>query len=116
MGWAAGVERIQLAATEKPRRQAVTDLFVALATPEARVTGFTLAAEARRAGLAVQVELAGRSMKGQLKQAARLQAAHVAVVGGEHGIEVKDMVSGEQEPVESSSAAVAHILRGRSFT
>ena len=113
MGWAAGVERILLAAAEKPRREAVCDLYVALASPEARPGAFRLAAEARRAGLAVQVELAGRSMKGQLKQASRLRAHYVAVVGGEQAIEVKDMESGEQEPVESTSAAVARVLKGR---
>ena len=40
----------------------------------------------------------GRSLKGQLKQAARLQARYVAVLGDE-GIELKDMESGEQETV-----------------
>ncbi len=51
-------------------------------------------------------------MKGQFKQAARLQARYVAVLGDE-GIELKDMESGEQEPVESASAVVAQVLRGR---
>ena len=59
-----------------------------------------------------QVELAGRSLKGQFKQAARLQARYVAVLGDE-GIELKDMESGEQETVESGSAVVARVLRGR---
>jgi histidyl-tRNA synthetase len=113
VGWAAGIERILLAAAERPQREAVCDLYVAVADPAGRVTAFRLAAEARRAGLAVQLELAGRSLKGQLKQASRGQAGFVAIAGGEHGIEVKDMETGEQEPAESISAAVARVLKGR---
>jgi histidyl-tRNA synthetase len=60
----------------------------------------------------VQLELAGRSMKGMLKQAARLDAGYVAVVSDER-IELKDMETGEQEPVESAAAVVARVLRGR---
>ena len=114
-GWAAGVERILLAAEERPEPEAITDLYVALAgavTPALRVAAFALAAEARRAGVPTQLELAGRSLKGQFKQAARLRARYVAVIGDE-GIELKDMESGEQQPVESAPGVVARVLRGR---
>ena len=57
-----------------------------------------IAAEARRAGVPAQLELAGRSLKGQLKQAGRIGARYVAIVSSE-GIELKDMESGEQEDV-----------------
>ena len=111
-GWAAGIERILLAA-EPPRAPApVVDLYVASAKDNGRVGAFALATEARRAGLAVQQELAGRSLKGQLKQADRLGARYVAILGDE-GISLKDMQSGEQETVQSASAAVARALRGR---
>ena len=62
--------------------------------------------------VATQIELAGRSLKGQFKQADRLRARYVAVLGDE-GIELKDMDSGEQQPVESASGVVARVLRGR---
>ena len=114
-GWAAGVERILLAAEERPEPEAITDLYVAVAgelTPELRLQAFALTAEARRASVPTQMELAGRSLKGQFKHAARLQARYVAVLGDE-GIELKDMESGEQSPVESASGVVARVLRGR---
>jgi histidyl-tRNA synthetase len=111
-GWAAGVERILLAAEKRPEPQAVVDLYVASAKDNGQTQAFALAAEARRAGLAVQQELAGRSMKGQLKQADRLGARYVAILGDE-GISLKDMESGEQEVVKSASAAVARALKGR---
>jgi histidyl-tRNA synthetase len=111
-GWAAGVERILLAAERRPEPAPVVDLYVASAKDNGHVAAFALAAEARRAGLAVQQELAGRSLKGQLKQADRLGARYVAILGDE-GISLKDMESGEQETVESASAAVARALKGR---
>jgi histidyl-tRNA synthetase len=112
-GWAAGIERMLLAAEERPLPAAVVDLFVAREDESDAVAAFALATEARRAALNVQVELAGRSLKGQLKQAGRLGARFVAIVGGEQGIRLKDMESGEQETVEGAGAAVARALRGR---
>jgi histidyl-tRNA synthetase len=114
-GWAAGVERMALAAEHRPPVAPVVDLYVASARRDdgnGHVEAFALAAEARRAGLAVQQELAGRSLKGQLKQADRIGARYVAILGDE-GIALKDMESGEQETVESAAAAVARALKGR---
>ncbi len=110
MGWAAGVERILLGAEPRPQPRAVCDLYVA----GTGVTAFALAAEARRAGLAVQLELAGRSAKGRLKAAARAGALWTALVDDDTGaIELRDMQVAEQEPVESAAAAVAKVIRGR---
>jgi histidyl-tRNA synthetase len=112
-GWAAGVERILLAAEPPPDLPPAVDLYVANAKKDdGHVAAFALASEARRAGLAVQQELAGRSIKGQLKQADRIGARYVAILGDE-GISLKDMESGEQEVVESPAAAVARTLKGR---
>jgi histidyl-tRNA synthetase len=105
-GWAAGVERLLLAAEPRLEPEPVCNLYVA----GTDVPAFTLAAEARRAGVGVQLELAGRSRKGQLKQAARLGAQYVAILGEEESI-LKDMESGEQEEL-APAAIVAHILRG----
>ncbi|CAB4864676.1 unannotated protein [freshwater metagenome] len=114
MGWAAGIERILLAAEHLAAREPVCDLYVALAdgTAAARIAGFALAAHARRAGVATQLELGGRSLKGQFKQADRCGAAFVAILGSE-GIELKDMQSGEQQALESASAVISYVLRGR---
>jgi histidyl-tRNA synthetase len=99
MGWAAGVERILLAAGQAPTAPPPVDLYVAYAKPELRDAAFTLAADARRAGLATRLELGGRSLKGQLKQADRAGARYVAILGDE-GASLKDMESGEQRTVQ----------------
>jgi histidyl-tRNA synthetase len=110
MGWAAGVERMLLAAGERPVPRPITDLYVA--HEDRAVEAFALASEARAAGLAVQQELAGRSLKGQIRQADRAGARYVAIVGSD-GIQLRDMDSGEQEPVASTAAAVARVIKGR---
>jgi histidyl-tRNA synthetase len=110
IGWAAGVERLLLAGEHRVGGggvEAVCDLYVA----GTGVDAFALAAEARRAGLNVQLELGGRSRKGQLKQADRSGASFVAIFGDE-GTILKDMESGEQEDLEPT-AIVARVLRGR---
>jgi len=111
-GWAAGIERILLAAEGLPAAPPVVDLYVASAKGNGAAGAFALATEARRAGLAVQQELAGRSLKGQLKQADRAGARYVAILGAD-GIRLRDMDSGEQESVESAAAAVARVIKGR---
>ena len=116
IGWAAGVERMLLAAGEHTTAAPVVDLFVAYDPADAaqRADGFQIAHEARRAGLAAQLELAGRSAKGQLKQADRIGARFVAILG-EEGATVKDMESGEQELV-APGAVIAQVLRRRTLS
>jgi histidyl-tRNA synthetase len=103
VGWAAGIERILLA-TEANLGTFPKPVFVAIADPEVRHDAFALAVALREAGVRTEIEQAGRSLKGQLKQADRLDARAVAIVG--EGIEWKDMVSGEQRPVAGVQEAV----------
>jgi len=110
-GWAAGVERMLLASTGLPAAPPPVDLYVAFDGPATRAIAFEIAAEARRARLNAQMELAGRSRKGQLKQADRIGARYVALVTSE-GTALKDMQAGEQRDV-AAGEVVASVLRGR---
>jgi histidyl-tRNA synthetase len=110
VGWAAGLERMLLAARELPAAPPPVDLFVAF--EGARDAAFALTAEARNARLNAQMELAGRSRKGQLKQAERLGARYVAILDGEGGAVLRDRDSGEQSEV-AVSEVVTRILRER---
>jgi histidyl-tRNA synthetase len=101
-GWAAGVERMLLAAGEPRVEEEGVDLFVAVAKPEGTVAAFELTREAWRAGLSAQRELTGRSLKGQLKHADRIRARYVAIVGDDALVSLKDMHSGEQREVDRS--------------
>jgi histidyl-tRNA synthetase len=110
-GWAAGVERMLLAAGASPVAPELVDLFVALGGAPAARTGFALAHEARRAGLRAQLELAGRSLKGQLKHADRLGTRYVAIVADEQSASLKNMESGEQREL-TVAEVIPTILRG----
>jgi histidyl-tRNA synthetase len=103
-GWAAGIERILLAAgDEQPAED--SRVYVALAKPDAARQGFSLARRLRAEGFRVEMEQAGRSLKGQLRQADRIGARSTLIVGD--GIDVKDMRSGEQRRAADADEALA---------
>ena len=110
-GWAAGIERMMLAAGELPTSPPITDLYVAIAVPEGKPGAFRLAHEARRAGLSAQLELAGRSLKRQLAHADRMGARYVAIVGDGGTASLKDMESGDQRELATGDVIPA-LLRG----
>jgi histidyl-tRNA synthetase len=106
VGWAAGLERILLAAGDELSERPHT-VFISYAVPDAR-TGFLLARDLRQAGYRVESEQAGRSLKGQLKQADRVGAFATVILGD--SIEVKDMDTGAQRVAESP-AEVLEMVR-----
>ncbi|HEY1456977.1 MAG TPA: histidine--tRNA ligase [Solirubrobacteraceae bacterium] len=113
MGWAAGVERMLLAGEQGTSAAASVDLFIALAQPDSetvRRRAFGMLQAARSGGLDTQMELAGRTLKGQLKQADRLRARYVAVVESEETT-LKDMQSGTQQALATDTVVHA-VLRG----
>jgi histidyl-tRNA synthetase len=112
MGWAAGVERILLAGSAPPEAGSPVELFVAIdgEGEAARRAAFRLLAEARSADVRAQMDLAGRSLKGQMGHADALGARYVAIVG-ERGAVLKDMESGGKEEI-APEAVVHAVLRG----
>ncbi len=106
-GWAAGVERMLLAAGEPGTKVVPVDLFIAVAKPEGATAAFGLTLEARRAGLSAQQELAGRSLKGQLRHADRIGARYVAIIGEDGRASLKEMLSGEQQELEVDAVVEA---------
>jgi len=96
IGWAAGIERILMAAGDM--QIAARPLDVYLAFEHARIEAFETLTSAREAGLAAQMELAGRSLKGQQKQAERLGARYFAVVEGD-SVRLRDLRAGTEETI-----------------
>ncbi len=99
IGWAAGVERILLALDEEVETPG-RDLFIAVADESQRTRAVALAGELRRAGISVEIDLAGRSAKGQLKQADRINAVRTLVLEEDGSARLRDMATGEQGEVE----------------
>ena len=99
-------------AADRARSSSTCSSRARTATRAGARTAFELARDARRAGLAAQLELAGRSLKGQLKHADRIGARYVAIVGDpehaslqEHGVRAS---SARLEPGD----VIPTILRG----
>jgi histidyl-tRNA synthetase len=117
MGWAAGIERILLAGSPPPAGGQAVDLYVGLADlgeegsfSRVKAAAFEILCEARSAGLIAQMEMAGRSLKGQLGHANRIGARFVAIVGERETL-LKDMQDGGQETLETGNVVHA-VLRG----
>ena len=101
MGWAAGVERMLHGVHAAAARAAAGGHLHRLrARPQG---GRVRAADGRPPGraAAARLELAGRSLKGQLKQASRSGARYVAIFGDE-GVQLRDREGGEDKLVSRS--------------
>ncbi len=106
VGWAAGIERILLALDEADAdaRPAVFITHEAGSAEVARAA-LALAGELRRAGLLAEIDLAGRSSKGQFKHANRIGADLVVILEQDGTVQLRDMESGEQETVNLDGLA-----------
>ena len=109
-GWAAGIERMLLAGDGHHAVASPVDLFVALDGASSRRAAFQLLEAARSAGLRAQMELAGRSLKGQLGHADALGARYVAIVEGRETA-LKDLQDGVQQRIATDTVVHA-VLRG----
>lgn len=94
-GWASGVERIQLALGEDVEVVIEADLFIVAEQDLDRLTALEVAGQLRASGLVVELDLMGRSIKAQMKQADRLGSDLTLGIDGDNAW-LKDMASGEQ--------------------
>jgi histidyl-tRNA synthetase len=97
-GWAAGVERILLALGEQKETRPPV-VFIAAADGQ-RERALALVTELRHAGLRAELDLADRGLKGQMRQADRLGAAHALILDADGGAQLRDMSSGEQREID----------------
>jgi histidyl-tRNA synthetase len=86
IGFGAGIERLLIALDEEgvaaPSGPGI-DVFFVLDDGAPRTEVVRIVAELRRAGVSAETDHAGRSLKGQLTQAGRLDAARTVVVTAE---------------------------------
>lgn len=108
VGWAAGIERILLALDEEVEIPGV-DLFIAVAGEENQAKAVALATELRHHGVSVEIDLGGRSMKGQLKQAGRSGADHVLSFEEDGSVRLRQ--AGAGEPSDVLPADVLELVR-----
>lgn len=107
IGFGSGVERILLAAAEREPSSSLDVYFVTL-VPEARMAAFSLASGLRAEGVSCDLDYAGRSAKGQFKQADRAGAEFSVIIGDDEVREsfctVHNMVNGEEAKVPLDDA------------
>jgi histidyl-tRNA synthetase len=118
IGFALGMERLVLLLQQKEAEQPVSgvDLVVAGLGDQSTHYGFALAHGLRRAGLRVAMDLEGRSLKGQMKLAGRLGAAHVLILGEQELADGKAVLRNmasqqQQEIVLQDGAATVQLLK-----
>ena len=110
-GWALGVDRIALALGEgEAEAEAEREGVFVVAEEADRDSALALVTELRRAGVPADLELAGRAIKGQMKQADR-SGARYALLLGEGKATLRDLNSGEEREVDP--ATVAETLSSR---
>ena len=115
VGWGSGLERIALAMRDQPLPPSAPDVYVVSFSDEARAAAFGVAQELRGTGLAAELDLAGRSPKGQLKQAGRSGAKLAVLLGldelGAGLVRLRTMAGGGEEDL--AAAGLAALLAAR---
>ena len=112
IGFAAGLERI-LIALEKQNLTAATenkfDAFIVTAGADAEIAGFNLLTKLRRENISAAMDFAKRSVKAQMKQAAKSGARFALILGEEEAasgtVTVKNLETAAQEKIPLENIA-----------
>ena len=103
IGFALGTDRILLARRPGEEVARSVEVFVVALGEAAGAEAFKIATRLRRAGIGADLDLAARSMKGQMKQADRSGARWAAIVGEQElatgRVTLKDLRTGDQREV-----------------
>jgi histidyl-tRNA synthetase len=109
LGFALGFERTLLALDSAGVRvpaTALAEVYVARADDSVADEVFRLVQTLRDAGIATEMDHRARSLKSQFKQADKLEAKYVVVVGPDElaqgQVVVRDMATKEQAPVPTA--------------
>ena len=110
VGFAVGFERVLLALESQGvdlGADAETCVYVANAGAELRPGVFAAARELRAAGIRTECDYQGRSLKSQFKQADKLGARRIVILGGDElaagKVKVRDMTTHEERLVDRAS-------------
>jgi histidyl-tRNA synthetase len=118
LGFALGFERtllaMQAAGVEVPAPP-IAQVYVARVDACVEAEAFGLTSALRDEGVAAEMDHQGRSLKSQLKQANRMGARYVVIVGPEEisagQVTLRDMGTSEEERLPISGLAEALLLR-----
>ena len=106
IGFAVGMERLLLALSMQnliPLPEQRMKVYTASLGQEAVAEGIKIQQELRKKNIEAEMDLQGRSLKGQMKQAGKMNVAYTVIIGSEElqkGVAVvKNMKEGNQESI-----------------
>lgn len=112
IGFAIGLERLLLALEMQnliPEPKTAKKVYIAALGEEAAAEGVKIQAALRQDGVITDMDLQGRSLKGQMKQAGKIKADFTVIIGSnelESGkAMVKNMAEGSQEEIAFADVA-----------
>lgn len=118
IGFAIGLERLLLALEMQgliPQEKEKKRIYIAALGDQAEVMGVKIQQALREKGYTADMDLQGRSLKGQMKQSGKLKASFTVIIGNDE-IEsgqavVKNMTEGKQENVPFDQV-VDYVIKG----
>lgn len=118
IGFAIGLERLLLALEMQgliPQEKEKKRIYIAALGDQAEVMGVKIQQALREKGYTADMDLQGRSLKGQMKQSGKLKASFTVIIGNDE-IEsgqavVKNMTEGKQENVPFAQV-VDYVIKG----
>jgi len=103
IGFAIGEERLVMLLPEEKNYLRYPEVFIAALGEEAQRKGFALAQELRDAGVWVEIDYEGKSLKSQMRKADRFKTPWVVILGEaelkKNKAILRDMATKEQEEV-----------------
>lgn len=117
IGFAIGLERLLLALEMQnliPAPKAQKRVYIAALGEDAVAEGFKIQEELRGLGVLTDMDLQGRSLKGQMKQAGKLDSQFTVIIGSNElekgAAAVKNMADGTQKDIPFAEVA-GYILK-----
>src|SRR5215208_4895217 len=103
-GWALGVDRVALALQKNGGDGVKARIGVFVVAEEGeRDRALNVVTELRRADIPADLDLAGRAIKGQMKQADRVGARHALILSADATATLRDMGSGEEREIDPTT-------------
>lgn len=120
IGFAVGLERLLLALEMQkliPEPVDCKKVYIIALGHEAIIEGLKIQQELRAKGIIAEIDLQGRSMKGQMKQAGKTDSAYTIIIGSNEletkEAAVKNMKDGEQRNIPFSAVSAFVLNSGK---
>lgn len=115
VGWAAGIERILLAMATGGESEIPVKVFV-VSFPETRDVSLGVAERLRDQGVSTEFDLLGRSLKAQLREAARMNTDYAMILGPDEWdkkrVTLRNLRASTQEELSVDDAVSKVVVSG----